>query len=346
MSIVNELYKKPKRDKGVNAPRFQRPSPNTEQQADLLFLPDDNGFKYCLVVADVGSRLTDAQPIKDKTNANVLKAFQLIYKRNILSLPKQIDFDQGTEFKGTVAKWFEGKGIIVHLSVAYRHRQQGIVERKNQTIGKQLFMRMTEEELLTGVPSRQWISDLPKVIMNMNKKVTETKIPKPSDEYMCEGDACKVLAENTKVRVALNAPINVTDASLLHGKFRDTDIRWKVKPNIIKQVILQPNGPPMYLINDDKGNTDHRQAFTKNQLLVVKASEKQASEKAIRPVKTNKGQKVYLIEDLVDKKKIKGKIYYFVKWRGFSSNENTWEPLSNLIVDAPLLVKRYESTHK
>jgi hypothetical protein len=346
MSIVNELYKKPKRDKDENAPHFFRGPPNKEQQADLLFLPNDKGNKYCLVVADVGSRLTDAQPIKDKTSETVLKAFQVIYKRNILKIPERIDFDDGSEFKGSVAKWFKSKGVKVHVAPPYRHRKQAIVERKNQIIGKTLFKRMTEEELLTGKKSTQWIDDLPDVIKSMNVVEKKRKPKKYNDTYQCSGDSCVLLPEGTRVRVALDAPIDVASGKRLSGRFRDTDIRWKIKCNTVKQVIIQPNQPPLYLVDDAHGNTDHNQAYTRNQLLPVKANEKAARESAIRPIAKKKGQQVYHVEKLVAKKKEKNKIYLKVRWRGFTSKDDTWELRARLMEDVPELVREYEKHNK
>lgn len=39
---------------------------------------------------------------------------------------------------------------------------------------------------------------------------------------------------------------------------------------------------------------------------------------------------IYYVEKIVDKKKIKGRVHYFVKWRGWDSQHNTWEPIVNL----------------
>ena len=36
--------------------------PKAVLQADLLYLPDDKGYKYALVCVDVGSGYTDAEP--------------------------------------------------------------------------------------------------------------------------------------------------------------------------------------------------------------------------------------------------------------------------------------------
>ena len=52
-----------------------------------------------------------------------------------------------------------------HVDTRYaptaRHRMQGLVERLNQTIGDLLMKRMAAEELLTGLQTRKWVSDVP-----------------------------------------------------------------------------------------------------------------------------------------------------------------------------------------
>ena len=38
----------------------------------------------------------------------------------------------------------------------------------------------------------------------------------------------------------------------------------------------------------------------------------------------------YEVEDIIDKRSNKGKTEYLIKWKGYSKNESTWEPLSHL----------------
>jgi hypothetical protein len=99
------------------------------------------------------------------------------------------------------------------------------------------------------------------------------------------------------------------------------------------------------LVSDAKGQTDHRQAYTKNQLLPVKADEQQPSATNIRPVKTVKGKQVYLVEKILDKKKENNRIYFLIKWKGFPSSYNSWEPRSELIKDIPILIKEFEKSN-
>ena len=38
----------------------------------------------------------------------------------------------------------------------------------------------------------------------------------------------------------------------------------------------------------------------------------------------------YEVQSILDFKRVSGKPYYLVKWKGYSDEENTWEPTENL----------------
>lgn len=334
--LLNNLYKLPRRDRGLNMPHFQPIEKNLIHQADLLMLPDDNGYKYALVVVDNGTRITDAEAIMEKTPNAVLEAFKKIYKRKILKEPKQIQIDAGSEFKGILSDYFKSKGISIRVAKVGRHRQQALVERKNQTIAKALFKRMAAEELLTEETSKDWVKYLPPLIKALNKKTKKAKVKKViSDDPVCEGDTCNVLDQGTRVRVMLDNPIEVTKGNRLYGPFRATDIRWNPKIRIIKEILLKPNMPPMYILDGDE-----KVAYTKNQLQVVPKDEIYPSGKLISNIKK---VKKFVIEKIVDSKKIKGKTHYLIKWAGFPSSQNTWEPEINISKDVPEIVNEYKN---
>jgi hypothetical protein len=159
----------------------------------------------------------------------------------------------------------------------------------------------------------------------------------------------EILPEGTKIRVALDAPVDVISGKRLHGKFRDTDIRYEIKPKEIKQVIIQPGQPPLYLVSDAAGETDHTQAYTKGQLLPVKPDEQGPREAAIRPIKkkdekTKKEVKTYIVEKILDRKKENNRVMYKIKWKGF--RDSTWEPRVELMKDVSKLILEYEKEHK
>ena len=79
-----QLYKKPLKDQGKAIPSTNHVEPLAVCQADLLYLPEDDGYKYCLVMCDIGSGLNDAVPLKERDAETVLKAFKTIRARKPL----------------------------------------------------------------------------------------------------------------------------------------------------------------------------------------------------------------------------------------------------------------------
>jgi hypothetical protein len=57
--VIDQLLQVPKKDKGKNMPHFNVLEKNYVHQADLLYLPHDEGYKYLLVVVDANSRIAD-----------------------------------------------------------------------------------------------------------------------------------------------------------------------------------------------------------------------------------------------------------------------------------------------
>eukprot|EP01132_Coremiostelium_polycephalum_P007983 gene7983-9821_t len=314
MTLNKQLYKHEKK-------KYYK----TFGQADLLFLPNDNGFKYVLVVVDLGNRITDAEPLKDKSSETVKNAFIDIYKRGILKMPKLLQVDPGSEFKGVTRKYFEDNDVRIRYGLAGRHRQQGLVETRNKTIGASLFKRMTAEELLTGNTSSSWTEDLPVIIRAMNKRYRKKKAKEFSKHPVCEGDSCQVLNEGTKVRVKLDEPIDMVNEKRLYGKFRAADIRWNPQVREIKQLVIIP------------GEDTDTIPYTKNQLQVVSKKEQLPDPRVVRGK-----PKEFIMESIVGKDIIDGLVHYLVKWKGYRSSENTWEPRKHLILDIPDIVKQYE----
>lgn len=334
------LFKKPKKDKGVNMPRIQVSEPNTVHQADLLYLPHDNGYKYALVVVDLGSRLTDAEPLKDKKAENVKAAFIKIYARGIIKMPQRLQTDPGTEFKGAVKEYFKKNGVYIRYGKPGRHRQQALAERRNQTIGDALTKRMTAVELLTGQLNSEWVDDLPIVIEAMNKKYGNKKQKELPQEPLCEGDSCDILEVGTKVRAILDEPRDITGQKLI-GKFRSADIRWNPKVRTVKMIILNPGSPIGYLL-DGKDLKDGMEAtfYTKNQLQVIPDDEEEP------PVSVLKAApETGIVKAILDKKKEKNKIFYLVQWKGKNA-KSSWIAKTSLVKDVPDLIESYENNIK
>ena len=87
--VLYQLFKKPKND--IIPPQIISPEdhkPNQIHQADLLYLPVDDGYTYGLTVVDTGSRLTDCEFIRDKKALTVLNAIKKINYNSIVIIYK------------------------------------------------------------------------------------------------------------------------------------------------------------------------------------------------------------------------------------------------------------------
>ena len=113
LNIDETFTKKTKRDKVfTKISDAVTPIEGYNYMADLLYLPDDDGYKYLLVMTDVITHAFDIEPIKNKESATVLKAMKDIFKRKYLKKPKaSLRTDNGTEFKGVFHKYLYDNNI-------------------------------------------------------------------------------------------------------------------------------------------------------------------------------------------------------------------------------------------
>jgi hypothetical protein len=327
---VNNIYKTPKKDKRLEVPRFYNFETNNTHQMDILYMPEDTGYKYVLVIVDVGSRYVDAEPLKKIDSKEVVKAMNKIYKRKVLSKPERIIVDSGSEFKSDFERELEAQEIALKKALPGRKRQVGIVEKYNGILAKVLFMRMASEELVTGEPSTEWVDDLPMVIRAMNNKYGRT--PKTEKELLKELNPMKDLKEdiiplNTVVRVKLDEPKGIT-GERLHGRFRATDHRWSLEKYKVVDYIFDPIQPVLYKL-DKKVGKNEGVAYTRNQLQVVQDDEEDPPYKDV--VKSKKERELYIIRDIIGHRKYKGKDQYLIWWKGFKKDESTWEYSNNIL---------------
>ena len=293
-------------------------------QADVLYLPEDEGYKYAVVVADVQSKILDAEPIKSlkQDNHEVLKALKTIYNRGILKYPHIIMFDNGNENKDKdIEKFMRSHRVNMRFMVPARYRQISTVKTAKRKIGSVLLKRQASEELLTGEVSRQWVSDLAGLVKAINKNLPPPITKPETDQLLGSKFGGNIIPIGTRVRVQLDHPQDTVKGNYLPGKFRSSDIRWSPDVTRVEQVLLKPGFPPMYLVADD----DKLVSRTKNQLQLVKRNERAPDVKYIR------GDPEYaIINSIIDYRKQDRKDQYLVGFKGYDATHNRWMDVKEL----------------
>ncbi|GJR62872.1 putative ribonuclease H-like domain-containing protein [Tanacetum coccineum] len=102
----------------------------------LMRVASSNGKRYILVIVDDYSRFTWVRFLKtkDEALAAIIKCIKNIQVR-LKATVRNVRTDNGTEFVNqTLREWYENVGITHQTSVARTPQQNGVVERRNQTL--------------------------------------------------------------------------------------------------------------------------------------------------------------------------------------------------------------------
>jgi hypothetical protein len=303
-------------------PRFYNFQKNDTHQVDSLYLPEDRGFKYCIVAVDIATSSMDAEPVKNLSSQTALDALLTIYKRGILKMPNKLIVDSGSEYAGAFSKYFHEHKVFMKTALAGRHRQLAKVERMNQILGTVLHMGMFAQEMLSGAVNRLWLRDFRAIISKINERYSHP--PLTPDELMQKYghtalEKQKLIPLGIEVRVALDEPRSIADARL-HGRFRKSDQRWTIEKYKVLDWVFDPLEPVLYIVDKPTKQSQHV-AYTRERLQVVAADEQEPPVSIIKQKKTTR-----LIVKLMDKRTHKGKVQFLVRWKGQPDpKEYTWE---------------------
>lgn len=304
------------------------PKKGYNYQADLLLLPTTKlGYKYLLVMVDLWSNYFDIEPIKNKDASTMLQAMKEIFKREYLKLPKSsIKTDAGTEFKGQFEQYLYDNSILHLVTLPDRHKQLGNVENLNKLLGKIFNTYLTDKSYKDNKEYNEW-TDLVDIV---RKELNNFK-SHPKDQDPREYVPPDISPNPPKYKIGdlvyrrLEVPLNRFGDKYHNTKFRSGDNRFETnEPRKIVDILAYKNSW-RYIINGFP-NVSYDQA----ELMPAKEKEEK-----------------YIINKIIGKKIIKGKVYYLVWWKKYNKSEATYEPKTNLLEDgAEEYIKEYEDSIK
>ncbi|MDP2058148.1 MAG: DDE-type integrase/transposase/recombinase, partial [Flavobacteriaceae bacterium] len=221
-------------------------------QADLIYLPEDNGYTYVLVVVDVASRIMDAQPLKGRTGIDVIDGFEQILKRKYIRLTHIyiLYTDPGSEFKNRdFAQWCDDNSITHRTTKTARKNQMAVVEYMNHIITKVLGVKMTADKLSQNADVYDWVSKLKPLVKAINENTNhEGKPIKTWFKDPIIGKNEKIYKVGDLVHIPLEQPKDALSGQRLHGKFRHGDQRYETDARKITRVAIYPNQPVRYMV--------------------------------------------------------------------------------------------------
>jgi len=135
-------------------------------QADLLdmqrFKGQNRGHSWCLLVEDIFNRRAAMKAIRTKSPEDVKPALEAAFRE--LGTPKvTLTTDQGNEFKASVERFLEQKGVVHHTAEVGDHRVLGVIDSLSR------FVKNAVHKHFTHSQTTNWIDYLPTLEKSYNE---------------------------------------------------------------------------------------------------------------------------------------------------------------------------------
>jgi len=266
---------------------------------------DNKGYRYILTMIEIFSRYAWAIPVKSKRGDDIFNAFETIFRER---KPDKIQFDEGKEFyNGTVKELPEKKGIEYFST----NSDKKVVERFNRTLKTRMWKYITEKN------TRNWLPVFHKFVHSYNNSVhssigmTPIQASKEQNHntvwWNLYGDTVIRTFGHTKYKPGQTVRISKYKSIFGNGYL----------PNFTEELFnvdeVVYGSPIVYKLEDLDGEE------IKSILYEEELSEFSTNDATLCQV-----------EKILRAKKMKGKTYAMVKWKGYSYKFNSWEPLENV----------------
>jgi transposase InsO family protein len=315
---------------------------------------------YILVIVDIATRFILLRALTDKSALTVAHA--LYSTLTDFGIPKIIQSDNGTEFTNqTIDALIQLMGTEHRRISPYHPRANGAAE-SHVKLTKSLLFK------LAGGDMSHWDEYLPSVQLALNLRIPERH--KSTPFALMFGRAFNFNASDSKQS---SKPLTEAELEQRHHMMRTVvfpAIRAKVESynqKMAKQhddrvkIITEDNFPPasMVMISNKTAKTGEPTFLGPYQVLRrtqggayqlqdqagnllsrdVPSSQLKPAQEASLPAEPS-----FEVEAVVNHRSKGKNIRYLVKWRGYTDQDNTWEPLSSFDTERP--IQRYWTRRK
>ena len=273
-------------------------------QADLAdysrYKNDNNGYTFLLVCVCCYSRYLFVRPVKNKTNAEVIRAFKSIFEE-MGRAPQFLVTDKGREFTGKEMRTFLNRlGIYLHHPSSPENKA-AMAERMQRTLKGRLERAMYHKS------SRRYITYLQDIASGINHTVNRSIKMAPADVDVLPEEP---EPEKKKVRFA---PGDLVRISMTRGPFaKGYERGYSVEEFVVTKVI--GNRPPVYHLKDYNGEPI-RGIFYQEEMVPIKRVDD-----------------VYQVEKILDRRTYRGQKQVLVRWFGYGPEFDSWEPEKDVIL--------------
>ena len=336
-------------------------------------LPPSNGFDSIMVMADHDATKGVILSPCSKT-IDALETTHLIhrdlYKR--FGLPSRIISDRGPQFASKVFQELTKLlGVKSSMSTAYHPQTDGGTERMNQEI--EAYLRA-----FCGNNATTWADYLPDIEFTHNQRLAQNRNASPFFLMMGYNPrAIPAVVPKTTVPAVEERLENLEKArqeamaahELARQRMAERVTRgftpftkgqkvWLEAKNLRflkdhKKLAMKRQGP--FEITEVLGPLTYKlklpsqwqihDVFHAALLTPYRENDTHGPNFELPPPDLIAGEEEYEVEAIVGHRKRYGKMQFFVKWKGYPTSENSWEPVTNL-ENADELLSAYKRLHR
>jgi len=278
-------------------------------QADLVDLSSlsryNKGYHYILTVIDILSKYAFVVPLKQKSGEELTKAFMKLFK---IRTPNILQSDHGTEFLNRQLQELLRKKKV-RFFATNSEAKASVIERFNRTLKNKMYRYFTHKN------TWNYINILPELIKSYNNtyhrsiKMKPSQVNRKNEALVWETLYGKTISAATP-RFQFKVGDQVRISKIKKTFEKGYTPNWSVELFTICERL--PRNPPVYRVKDQQGEVLDG-VFYEQELQ-----------------KVDKEDDVFKIERIVSKKKIKGKVFYLIKWRGYPDKFNSYVPASDV----------------